>query len=92
MLKIRNIQQIANKGELVMSKKTKCYSVRLSKVVQISPLAYKVEDFNGNSDIIPASQIFGQDLTVQKSDALWISAWILEKKCINYSDKKVKWL
>lgn len=75
-----------------MAKKTKCYSVRLSSVVRISPLAYKVEDFNGNSDIIPASQILGEDITVQKSDAYWISAWILEKKCITYSEKKMQWI
>lgn len=76
----------------IMAKKTKCYSVRLSSVVRISPLAYKVEDFNGNSDIIPASQILGEDITVQKSDAYWISAWILEKKCITYSEKKMQWI
>ena len=43
----------------------------------ISPKAYKAVSFDGSSDIIPASQVFGQDHDVSKSDAYWISAWIL---------------
>jgi hypothetical protein len=31
------------------------------------------------------------DYEVQKSDAYWISAWILEKKSIQYSGKKQAW-
>ena len=33
----------------------------------------------------------GRDYEVQKSDAWWISAWILEKKSIQYSSKKQAW-
>ena len=68
-----------------------CYSVRLESLVRISPKAFKATAFDGNSDIIPASQVFGHDFEVQKSDAWWISAWILEKKSIQYSGKKQAW-
>lgn len=71
--------------------RVKCYSVRLSELRSISPKAYKATAFDGSSDIIPASQVFGQDFDVEKSDAYWISAWILEKKNIQYSWKKEAW-
>lgn len=68
--------------------KVKCYSVRLKSLVPISAKAYVAEDFNGNEDVIPSSQVFGQDWDVLNSEAWWISAWILEKKKITYSNKK----
>lgn len=68
--------------------RVKCYSVRLASLEPISRLAYKAVAFDGSSDIIPASQVFGQDYEVSKSDAWWISAWILEKKSLQYSRKK----
>ena len=71
--------------------KTMCYSVRLESLTRISDKAYKAVAFDGSSDVIPASQVFGQDLDVQKSDAYWISAWILSKKSIQYSSKKQAW-
>ncbi|MDR2129603.1 MAG: hypothetical protein LBP56_00300 [Odoribacteraceae bacterium] len=71
--------------------KTKCYSVRLDSFYQISEKAYKAVAFDGSTAIIPASQVFGQDWDVQKSNAYWISAWILEKKDLQYSSKKVAW-
>jgi len=71
--------------------RTLCYSVRLESLVRISDKAYKARAFDGSSDIIPASQVFGVDYEVQKSDAYWISAWILEKKSIQYSSKKQAW-
>lgn len=71
--------------------KTLCYSVRLESMVRISDKAYRATAFDGSSDIIPASQVFGQDWDVQKSDAYWISAWILSKKSIQYSQKKQAW-
>ena len=71
--------------------KTKCYSVRLKSLDLISDKAYKAVAFDGSSDIIPASQVFGPDLEVGKSEAWWISAWILEKKSIQYSTKKSAW-
>jgi hypothetical protein len=71
--------------------KTLCYSVRLESLVRISDKAFKATAFDGSSDIIPASQVFGMDYEVQKSDAYWISAWILEKKSIQYSGKKQAW-
>ncbi len=68
--------------------KTKCYSVRLQSLVSISDRAYKATSFDGSTDIIPKSQVFGPDYEVSKSEAYWISAWILEKKNIQYSIKK----
>ena len=72
-------------------KKYLCYSVRLESFVRISDKAYKATGFDGSCDIIPASQVFGLDLEVQKSDAWWITAWILEKKNLQYSGKKKAW-
>lgn len=71
--------------------KTKCYSVRLEHLAEISPKAYKAYAFDGSQAIIPKSQVFGRDWDVMKSDAYWISAWILEKKNIQYSAKKEAW-
>ena len=71
--------------------KTLCYSVRLESLVRISDKAFKATAFDGSSDILPASQVFGMDYDVQKSDAYWISAWILSKKSIQYSTKKQAW-
>lgn len=70
---------------------TLCISVRLESLVRISDKAFKATAFDGTTDIIPASQVFGRDYEVQKSDAYWISAWILEKKSIQYSPKKQAW-
>jgi len=47
--------------------------------------------FDGSEDLIPASQYFGQDYDVTKSEAHWITAWILEKKSLQYSTKKECW-
>lgn len=71
--------------------KTKCYSVRLENLGSISPKAYKARAFDGSEAIIPKSQVFGQDYDVLKSEAYWISAWILEKKGLQYSTKKEAW-
>ena len=68
--------------------RTLCYSVSLESLARISDKAFKATAFDGSSDIIPASQVFGRDYEVMKSDAYWISAWILEKKSIQYSGKK----
>ena len=71
--------------------KTKCYSVRLESLSRISEKCFKATAFDGSSDLIPASQIFGPDYDVQKSEAYWISEWILKKKNIQYSTKKECW-
>lgn len=71
--------------------KTKCYSVRLDSLVSISDRAYKARAFDGSEAIIPKSQVFGRDYDVQKSEAYWISAWILDKKDLQYSGKKEAW-
>ena len=70
-------------------KKIMAYSVRCAEVIDISDRAVLVKSFNGAKDVIPRSQIFGYDYSVQKCDAIWIAAWILEKKSIQYSKKKV---
>jgi hypothetical protein len=68
--------------------KTKCYSVRLQCLTEISEKCYKAIAFDGSEALIPKSQVFGQDYSVQKSEAYWISAWILEQKSLQYSRKK----
>lgn len=70
---------------------TKCYSVRLQSLVSISDKAYLATAFDGSEAVIPKSQVIGPDMDVEKSEAWWISAWILEKKDIQYSSKKVAW-
>lgn len=71
--------------------RTKCYSVRVESMRKISEKAYVVRSFDGSEDIIPASQVFGQDNEVQKCEAYWIAAWILPKKNIQWSEKKAAW-
>lgn len=72
-------------------KRVLCYSVRLESLVRISDKAFKAVSFDGSSDIIPSSQVFGRDFEVTKSEAYWISSWILERKSIQYSNKKRAW-
>lgn len=69
----------------------KCHSVRLECLVRISDKAYRATAFDGSTAIIPASMIFGQDYDVMKSEAHWISSWILEQKELQYSAKKTAW-
>ena len=71
--------------------RTLCYSVRVKEMTRISDKAYLVKTYDGSEDIIPASQVFGHDYEVAKSEAYWIAAWILPKKDIQWSDKKQAW-
>lgn len=71
--------------------KTLCYSVRLESLISISEKAYLARSYDGREAIIPKSQVFGMDEEVTKSDAWWVSAWILSKKDIQYSGKKQAW-
>lgn len=68
--------------------KIKCLSVRLKSLDQISAKCFKATGFDGISDLIPISQVFGIDYSVSKSDAYWISEWILKQKKIQHSNKK----
>ena len=68
-----------------------CYSVRLQSLTSISDKCYLATAFDGSKDLIPKSQVYGQDYDVSKSDAYWISDWILSKKSIQYSVKKAAW-
>lgn len=74
-----------------MIMKTKCYSVRLQSLTSISDKCYRATAFDGSTALIPKSQVFGPDFDVHKSEAYWISAWILEQKEIQYSSKKEGW-
>lgn len=69
-------------------RKTLCYSVCVSSIVSISDKAYRVACFDGSEDIVPKSQVFGRDHDVSSSEAYWISAWILGKKRLQYTDKR----
>lgn len=71
-----------------MGMRTKCHSVRLQSLTLISPKCYKAVAFDGGEALIPVSQVFGQDYDVQKSEAYWITAWILGQKPIQHSTKK----
>ena len=66
----------------------KCYSVRLKSFTSISDKCYKAVAFDGSEALIPASQYYGIDYDVQKSEAHWIGSWILSKKNMQYSTKK----
>lgn len=68
--------------------KSLCYSVRLSSLTAISDKCYLATAFDGSEALIPKSQVFGQDYNVQKSEAYWISEWILKQKSLQYSSKK----
>lgn len=70
--------------------KLKYFSVRLESLVSISDKAYLANAFDGSSAIIPKSQVLGPDMEVQKCEAYWISAWILEKKTLQYSGSKAR--
>ena len=68
-----------------------CYSVRLSSLTIISDKCMLATAFDGSEALIPTSQYYGDDYGVTKSEAYWISAWILEKKELQYSSKKEAW-
>ena len=72
--------------------KVLCYSVRLKSLTSISEKAYKAVSFDGSEAILPKSQVLAQDFDVQKSEAYWISKWILEQKDLQYSAKKEAWI
>lgn len=73
--------------------KIKCYSVRLAELKSVSDKSYKATSYDGSTAFIPKSMFFGYDDEVQKSEAVWIAAFILEKEdCkLQFSSKKVKW-
>lgn len=69
-----------------MSKKTKCHLVKIKSIVSHGG-AYLIEDYNGNSDFFPKSTVFEN----YHNNEVYIAIWILEKKSITYSRKKVYW-
>ncbi len=62
----------------------KCYLVKLKEFEQISPKCYKAVDYAGNEALIPASQFCGYS----GSNGVYLTAWILERKNLQYSTKK----
>lgn len=71
--------------------RTKFISVRLEAMVSISPKCYKAVAFDGSEALIPKSQVQGRDWSVSKSEAWWISEWILGKVDLQHSNKKAAW-
>jgi len=65
----------------------KCYSVIFKELYAISPKACKAVCFDGSSDILPKSTIFGPDNIRSDKNAWWVAEWILEKKNLTYSKK-----
>ena len=64
----------------------------MQSLVSISDKAYKATAFDGSTAILPKTQVFGTDYDVIKSEAYWISTWILEQKeGFQYSNKKIGW-
>ena len=61
-----------------------CYVVKLKEVQSVSPLAYKVIDYQGNKEIIPKSQ-----MCFKRGNEWWCSRWILSKKSLVYSVKSL---
>jgi hypothetical protein len=71
--------------------KVKCYSVRVESY-SFHGNSVRLTAFDGSSTTVPYSMFFGTDYEVQKSDAVWVAAFILEKSAgFQYSTKKVKW-
>lgn len=68
--------------------RTKCASVKVESFRKISDKAYLLRSFDGREAIIPASQYYGYDNDATKSEAVWISEWILQKKDVQWSSKK----
>lgn len=69
---------------------TEVYSVRIVEMREVSPKAVSLTAFDGSSDIFPKSAIYGHDDEVGKCEAVWVAAWILPKKALQYSTKKMR--
>ena len=61
-----------------------CYVVKLKEVSSISPKAYKVKDYQGNTEIMPKRQ-----MCFKRGNEWWCSRWILSKKSLVYSTKSI---
>lgn len=67
---------------------TLCFKVRYEGLKRLSDKAVLIYSHNGASDIIPVSQIYWDDVD---SGIMYVSAWILEKKSIQYTKKGALW-
>ena len=63
--------------------KIKCFQIKLRSLKDISSKCFLATAFDGSEAFIPKSQYFGCD-----GSGHWISAWILERKDLQYSTKK----
>ena len=71
--------------------KTKCFSVKLKSMEQITANCFKAVAYDGSEAFIPAQFVYGEDKKARNNNAWWIAAWILEKKDLQYSGKKAAW-
>lgn len=71
--------------------KTKCYSVRVESLAEISPKAFRLTAYDGSSCIIPKSAVLAEDFEVEKSQAYYIAAWCMDTRSVQFSKKKVRW-
>lgn len=60
-------------------------SVKLNSVRSISEKAVIIETIEGDTAVIPKSQIMGFAKHPKGCECLWITEWILKKKNIRYS-------
>lgn len=65
--------------------------MRLKSLRSISEKAWIAISFDGTEAILPKSQVFGCDYSVKRSEAYWVSAWIINQKELQYSTKKEGW-
>ena len=68
--------------------KIKCISVRVKSMIEHSPKSFKITDFNGNTEFIPKSAVYGIDDSVTKVEAYWIAEWILKQKSLTHGQKE----
>lgn len=59
--------------------------VKIKSIIAVGG-AFKIEDYNGNSDFFPKSTVHEQGTNI------YIKCWILEKKSITYSFKNKYYL
>ena len=75
---------------MAKSKMTKCFCIKAKSIVDISAKCLKVSDYNGNEELIPKSQVYGFS-DGGNTQSIWIAAWLVEKRSLNYSTKKEGW-
>jgi hypothetical protein len=72
-------------------KKTKCFSIKLKSIKEYSNQSFLITLWSGQQVFIPKSHVFGNDHEENKSEAHWISEWILNKKQVPIPDRRAGW-